>query len=95
MEMNEGLEYWTADEVAECLSFEKHYEGGGLYEKLWGILAAAENPTPMGGDGTVGTVEEPAGRLDPNNEDKAPHWWSKLTEAEQAAINAAYAEANI
>ena len=45
-----------------------------------------------GGDGSNGTVEYPTQRLDPSNDDKAPHWWAKLTEVEQRAISLAYQE---
>ena len=93
--MPEGLEYWTADEVAECLSYEDYlpaeYEDS-LYDKLWCFLAAAKNATPLGGDGSDGTVETPDGRLDLDNDDKAAHWWSKLTGVEANAIAQAYAE---
>ena len=87
IQMPDGLTYWTADEVAECLSG----IGPTLYSKLWDILNAAENPTPLGGDGSNGTVETPDGRLDEDNDDKAPHWWGSLTVAEQSAIASAYA----
>lgn len=90
MEMHQGLEYWTADEVAECVTPIPRIDG--IYEKLWGFLSEASNPTPAGGDGTNGTVEEPASRLDSSNDDKAPHWWAKLTNEEQTAINAGYEE---
>jgi hypothetical protein len=86
MSMPEGLKYWTADEVAECLSG----IGPDLYRKLWDILSAAKNPTPLGGDGSNGTVETPDGRLDLGNDDKAGHWWAKLTPAEQVTIRDAY-----
>jgi hypothetical protein len=86
MNMPGGLKYWTADEVAECLSG----IGPDLYRKLWDILSDAKNPTPPGGDGSNGTVETPDGRLDFDNDDKAPHWWGKLTGAEQATILYAY-----
>ena len=85
IEMPDGLTYWTADEVAECLAI-----GDDLYSKLWQILSDAKNPTPMGGDGSNGTVETPDGRYDPENDDKAPHWWSKLAPADQAIIRDAY-----
>ncbi len=85
MKMSEHLELWTADEVAECLPG----IGNDLYDKLWGILGDAKSPTPLGGDGTNGTVEYPCGRQNPENDDKAPHWWNKLTEQEQAIINKA------
>ena len=42
------------------------------------------------GSGSNGTVETPDGRLDASNDDKAPHWWGKLTEDEQRLINDAY-----
>lgn len=88
----EGLEFWTADEVAECLDFED--PGRELYSKLWRILSEAENPTPLGGDGTDGTVETPDDRLDPDNDDKAPHWWDKLTEDERRRIVDAFEAEN-
>lgn len=91
MEMPEGIEFWTADEVAECL--------GGLSNelcaKLWRILNDSKNPTPSGGDGGTGwdgrvTVETPDARLDLDNDDKATYWWPKLSEDEQKAITEAY-----
>ena len=94
--MPEGLDYWTADQVAECLPYASHlpadYAGGwtALYARLWSFLAAAEHPTPLGGDGSDGTVETPDGRLDLDNDDKAAHWWGRLTPVEQAAIRDAY-----
>jgi hypothetical protein len=96
MEMPDGLTYWTCDTVAECLSYGKHlpdsYAGGtmALASKLWGFLEDAENPTPLGGDGSNGTVETPAEQLDSRFDDKAPNWWGKLTAIEQTAISAAY-----
>ena len=84
--MPQGLETWTADEVAECLDG----IGVDLYRKLWGILDEAKNPTPLGGDGSNGTVETPDGRLDNNNDDKAAHWWGKLTDEEQGVIVQSY-----
>lgn len=85
MNMPEQLEYWTADEVAECLPVSRE-----LSSKLWSILSAAKNPTPLGGDGSNGTVETPCGRLNPDNDDKAPHWWGKLTTPEQREVADAY-----
>ncbi len=93
----QGLEFWTADTVAECLSYSKFlpddYPGGWttLYSKLWSFLAQASDPTPIGGDGSDGTVETPDGRLSLHNDDKATHWWHLLTEVEQSAISEAYA----
>lgn len=97
-----ALEYWTADEVANCLSYNQHLPPGyaaanyggskwGLCSRLEEIACSAENPTPMGGDGSNGTVETPDGRLDLGNDDKAGHWWHLLAPAEQQAIAAAYA----
>mgnify|MGYP004108585197 CR=1 FL=1 len=94
VKMPEGLEYWTADEVAECIGYPSYlpveYEWKKLYVKLWGFLESAENATPLGGDGSNGTVETPDGRLDLDNDDKAAHWWSKLTNVEANAIAQAY-----
>lgn len=91
----DGLEHWTADEVAECISYEKHLpENSDLYSKLWGFLNKAKNPTPIGGDGSNGTVEYPIERCDPENDDKAPHWWNCLTEEEKHAITLAWEEEN-
>lgn len=85
VQMPEGLEYWTADEVAEVL-----YPSAEIASKLWKILSEAKNPTPLGGDGTGGTVETPDMRLDVRNDDKASHWWSKFTEQEQQLIADAF-----
>ena len=99
LKMPSGLEYWTADEVAECLSYQRHlpaeYDWNTLYKKLWSFLEAAENATPLGGDGSNGTVEMPDGRLNLDNDDKATHWWSKLTDGEAYAITQAYNQENI
>lgn len=94
-EMPTQLGYWTADEVAECLGYWKFLGndgGNALYTKLWGFLREAENPTPLGGDGTDGTVEYPCGRQSLANDDKAGHWWVRLTEKEQSAISSALEE---
>jgi len=95
MKMPPGLEFRTADEVAECLDYGLHLpaEYGGwekLYGRLWGFLAEASNPTPLGGDGSDGTVEHPDGRRDLANDDKARHWWAKLDPVEQRAVAEAY-----
>jgi len=90
VKMAEGLEYWTADEVAECLSYPDPDQV--IYKKLWQFLSDAENQTPAGGDGSNGTVETPDARLDLDNDDKAGSWWHKLTNAEQLVINEAWAK---
>lgn len=87
-----GLEYWTADEIAECLPFEAHLPkpaADALARKLWGFLES-DNPTPAGGDGSDGTVETPDGRRDLGNTDKPRAFWGQLTPAEQTAIATAY-----
>jgi hypothetical protein len=94
MKMPAGLEFWTADEVAECVEYQEHLpEEYGDWQQLdWKLDSfqeGAKNPTPLGGDGTNGTVETPCGRFSSANDDKAPHWWGKLTTTEQAAIVAA------
>ena len=96
IKMPNGLSAWTADEVAECLDYQGHLPDSygdwtNLDRKLYDILTAANNPTPMGGDGSNGTVEDPSGRLDADNDDKAPHWWGQLEPVEQTAIAKAFA----
>lgn len=79
----------TVDQVAECVDYHRwmeRAESQALYTKLWAILDDCLNPTPLGGDGSRGTVETPDGRLDSENDDKAPHWWDRLSIREQSAI---------
>jgi hypothetical protein len=59
---------------------------------LYSWLEACQNPTPVGGDGTNGTVETPYERLSLSNDDKAEHWWPVLTDDERDAITAAAAD---
>jgi hypothetical protein len=83
------MAYFTADEAAETLDYWPHLteqEGNDLSRKLWQFLAEAKNPTPLGGDGTNGTVETPEERLSLRNDDKGSHWWDRLTEREQIAL---------
>ena len=97
----EGLKSWTVDEVAECLPYEIHIAdikadkraGDALYAKLWRLLAEAKDKTPIGGDGSDGTVEYPDAR-DGDNDDKMGAVWEKLTEDEQNAIAKAFEEEN-
>lgn len=87
--MPDSLRCTTADTIAECFEYGKHLdkaEADALYGKLWGFLSESKSPTPLGGDGSNGTVETPDGRLDPTNDDKAPHWWHRLSERERQAI---------
>ncbi len=90
----EGLKYWTVDEVAECLPYHNHIDDHeALYAKLWRLLAEAKDKTPLGGDGSNGTVEYPDAR-DGDNDDKMGAVWEKLTEDEQNAIAKAFEEEN-
>ena len=89
MSLPEGLKYWTADEVAMCLDyceFLGEAAGDRLHNRLWQFQYDAKNPTPVGGDGTDGTVETPEERMELDNDDKASHWWGRLTVEEQAAL---------
>jgi len=92
MNIPQKLKYLTADQVAECISYQKYLtktEADDLYRKLWEILENAQNPTPLGGDGSNGSVEEPAERMDLDNDDKTAHWWETLTATEQEALTQA------
>ena len=95
MSYPERIESWTADEVAECLPYQKflsEQHSRALYIKLWEFVNeanASNNATPLGGDGTGGTVETPEERTDPKNSDKVPHWWGKLEKFEQKALEQA------
>ena len=90
MRCPEQFTYWTADEIAECLfpATLTVAQRDVVYVKLWSFVneaAKAGTATPLGGDGSNGTVETPDGRLDPANTDKAPHWWHRLEAFEQRA----------
>lgn len=92
MNYPEVIELWTADEVAECLPYQAFLEpeqSKSLDSKLWGFVNESEDPTPLGGDGTNGTVETPEERLSSRNTDKVPHWWGRLEEYEQKALQQA------
>ena len=86
-----AIALWTADEVAEVLYPYALPEGEAkvLLNRLWEFVGDAKNPTPLGGDGTNGTVETPDGRMDPSNDDKAWAWWSKLTDKQRSGISRA------
>jgi len=78
MECPEELKLWTADECAECLPISRD-----LGRILYGFLDEASNPTPLGGDGSNGTVETPDGRLSEANDDKIVNLWGKLNKEQQ------------
>ena len=84
------FKYWTVDEVAECVDYHSHLDtkekSDALYRKLWEFLEQSENKTPLGGDGSNGTVEEPYERMSAKFGDKITHWWDKLSTEEQEAL---------
>ena len=55
MKMHEGLYGWSADSVAECLSYETP-AAGPIYRRLW-QLVGLDTTTLRGGDGSNGTTE--------------------------------------
>lgn len=83
----DGLEYWTADQIAECLSGISH----DTYVRLWQIVSECEkNGTamPLGGDGSNRTTELPIVADSYGNQ---PHtFWTALTPAQQQEIASAY-----
>jgi hypothetical protein len=91
MKRPEGLEYYTADEVAETITGITKLPG--LYERLWEILSAVKprNRKAIGGepgrdeDGQL-RVEAPEEAIGSSTEDCAPAWWSKLTEKQQRHV---------
>lgn len=79
-----GLELWTLDEAAECLRIPEE-----VYAELWRLLGECRNKTPLGGDGSGGTVEDPSERLDSANDDKLGTCWEKLSGAAQEHLRKA------
>ena len=93
MKITEDLKYWQAHQIAECLPYENFLDkesGDDLYVKLWNIQNNSENQTPMGGDGSNGTMETPDDLMNLEYTDKAIHFWDQLTEEEKIAILKAY-----
>ena len=90
IEMPPAFQYWTVDEIAECVSYQKHLDSKekseALYRKLWEFLEQSENKTPLGGDGSNGTVETPYEQMSDKFGDKITHWWDKLSTEEQSAL---------
>lgn len=88
----ESVEHLSADTIAETVGYHEFLtesEAETLYVKLWNILGDAEearNATPLGGDGSDGTVEYPDARWGTSEDDKPGQFWDKLTEREQNAI---------
>jgi hypothetical protein len=83
----DGLEFWSLDEVAECLSGIPI----ALSSKLWGILndVPKGKRVPAGGDGSNGTIEFPP-EPDAYPDTKVTSHWDKFTPEEQHLINTAY-----
>jgi len=93
MKAPDWARYWTADAVAECLSYypKDKDKMWALYNKLWRFVNEAKNKTPAGGDGSNGTVETPDGRLDLENDDKVEHWWGRLDDEDRKELKTAFA----
>jgi hypothetical protein len=87
MDIPAGLQYWTADEIAECLPV-----GDATYRELWRITSEASNKKPLGGDGSDGTVEWPEVTEEYGNQPRA--FWPNLTPEMQADIAQAYERRN-
>ena len=87
------VEFWTADEIAECLDG----INDETYMELWSIVdecEKAKNYKPTGGDGSpdengVRTFEEPQHTT--SYADQPRQFWAKLTE--EARTNIAEAAA--
>ena len=86
VEIPTGLAYWTADEIAECLSVSHD-----TYARLWQIVAECEKAgtaMPLGSDGSNGTTQLPIVADSYSNQ---PHaFWTALTPAQQHEIASAY-----
>ena len=95
-------DFWTLDEVAECLEYYKwmrqehgdtegRIRGDALYKKLWVFMGEVkkEDRTPLGGDGSDGTTEEP---IADKAEDALALFWDRLEEEEKTALQWAWAE---
>lgn len=108
MNMPNGLKDWTADEVAECLSYGKYVEDpNALYRKLYELF---EDCKVYWSFYYSGALDEYSGRLTPlggdgdggtveepagrlgDYDDKAPNWWRHLSTTDQRAIAKAYAD---
>jgi hypothetical protein len=89
IEIPEGLEYWTADEIAECLSGVSNATG----QRLWDIQSECdETAKPRGGDGSNGTTEIPI--VDYSYGDQPRAFWKLLTPEQQKEIAKAYTQRN-
>lgn len=80
MSCPDKIQYWTADEVAECLDGVSKE----LYQRLWQLSGDAQRRKPLGGDGSDGTTEEPI--VADDYDDSMPQIWKNLTAKEQAEL---------
>lgn len=70
------------DTIAECYDIPM-----ALYTKIWGILGeleAAGKASPVGGDGSDGTIEEPV--IGAGYADELSKCWRRFTAEEQRQI---------
>lgn len=93
---------WSPDDAAECLEYQQEMrilgaDPDALYAKLWRFVQRAKEESfqlpPLGGDGSDGTVEEPAIRLETMLEGvgaSLAFWWDELTDLERRALDSAY-----
>ena len=83
----EGILYWTADQVAECLDDISH----STYIRLWQIVSETEKDgtaMPLGGDGSNGTTEIPI--VDDSYGNQPRGFWNSLTIEQQEEVRNAY-----
>lgn len=75
-------EFWTLDEVINCLNV-----GEGVCFRLGELFGNVpeDDRTPLGGDGTDGTVETPDGRMG-DFADKLSRCWDGLSAWDQLTI---------
>lgn len=97
---------YTLDEAAECLPYHETLrvllghekgtqEGHRLYGILWELLEGTDEETraPKGGDGSEGTVETPAERLEEimgGSSDCLANHWDRLEDLHQRALDEAW-----
>ena len=91
MDIPEWLEYWSVDQIAECLSYDD--PDGSLYARLWNFLGEGDDVTPVGGDGSDGTAETPDACFGDDHSDSPVRLWPLLTDAHRNALSVAYAKA--
>ena len=88
IKMPEGLQYWTPDEVAECLDGVSR----PTYVRLWeiaGELKRTGRAVPLGGDGSDGTIETPP-EPDAYKSGKMGALWHLLTDAQRVELRDAW-----